>query len=114
MAENLTKDFINLSGRGFSSNRATELGFYHRESGFYIRPFVIMLQEGFSIEAEIMPHSIPQSIKTCCGTSPSPSIVFEGDVGCPTYGLDCVKITTAGIGFLIELLRVLFRKQANN
>jgi len=45
MAKNFTQNFIDLSNRGFSSNRSPELGLYHGEGGFDIRPLMVMAQE---------------------------------------------------------------------
>jgi len=100
MTKHFTQNFIDLSGRGFSPNRTTELGFNHREDCLYIRPLMVMLEEGFSIEAKIVPHLIPQAVKSRCCTSHSFGITLKGNISCPTYGLDCVKIATAGICFI--------------
>ena len=63
MAQNLTQNFVDLSSRGFGSNRATELRLNHGEGCLYIRPLVIMGQEAVPIEVVEVPHSIPETIE---------------------------------------------------
>jgi len=97
MAEYLTKDFVDLSDRRFRPHKVAKLSFYHRERGLYVRPLVVMLHKDFPVEAVEMPHSVPQAIISCRGTSHSPGIALEGNITRATRSLDCVKITTAGI-----------------
>jgi hypothetical protein len=89
MAQYLAKDFINLSRWRLGTNRTAKLGFYHGKGSLHIRPLVVVLHKGFSIEVVEMPHSMPQAIIASCGTPHSPSITFEGDITCAAYRLDC-------------------------
>ena len=50
MAENLAKNLINLSDRGFSPDETAELRFNHGEGSLHIRPLVVVAQERFPIE----------------------------------------------------------------
>lgn len=86
MAENLTKNLVNLSDRGFSPYRTPEFCFYHREGGFHIRPLVIMGQELFPIEVVKVPHSLPQSVK-CTIPLSTLAIGFKWDIRRSVYCL---------------------------
>ena len=99
VAENLTKDFINLSDRGFSPYRTSELALNHGEGGLDIRPFVIMSKEGFPIEVVEVPHPLPESIKGL-GSLTTLRVTSERDIGCGIYRLNSVEILFAGVGFV--------------
>ena len=96
MTQNLTKNFIDLSGWGFGSNRSAELAFNHAESSFDIRPLVIMLQESIPIEVVEVPHLIPQTVKLFA-TLTTFGIAFEWDIWGSIYGLNCMKTITARV-----------------
>lgn len=78
MTEHLAQHFVDLSGRGFGSNRATELRLNHGEGTLYIRPLVIMGQEGFLIVVVEVPHSIPEAIELMMVVSHASGIDLEG------------------------------------
>ena len=82
MAEYLTQNLVDLSGRGLRSHRAAELGFNHAEHAFHIRPFVVVGQERFPIEVVEVPHLLPQTIGwEACACSLA--AILEGDIGVP-------------------------------
>ncbi len=103
MAEYLTKDFINLSDRGFSPYRTSELALNHREGGLYIRPLMIMSKKGFSIEVVEVPHPLPESIERFNPLT-ALRITPERDIGCGVYCLNSVEIILAGVGFVSRYL----------
>lgn len=104
MAEHFTQNFIDLSNGGFCPNRTAELGLYHREGTLHIRPLMIMSQELFPVEVVEVPHSMPQAVITSSGASHTPSVALEWDVGSTAYGLDCMKVTAARVGFVCRHL----------
>ena len=81
MTKYLAKNFINLSSRGFGSDGSSELCLNHTEGGFNVRPLMIMLQEGFSIEVVEMPHAIPQAIKFMMMVACTSRIDLKWDIG---------------------------------
>jgi len=99
MTQNLTENLIDLSYRGFSSNRATELHLNHGEDRLDIRPFVIMLQKGFPIEVVEVPHSMPKPIKLFTSLATF-GIAFEGDIWCSIYCLNRMETITARVSFV--------------
>jgi hypothetical protein len=100
MAENLTKDFINLSSRGLSPYRTPELSLYHREGGLDIRPLVVVLHKGFLVEVIEVPHSVPQPVKLVVMVALSSGVSPERYVCCSAYRLDCPQIPPISIGFI--------------
>jgi len=96
MAQDLAQDLVDLSNRGFSSYKATELSLNHGEYGFGVRPFVIVLHKDFSVEVIEMPHGMPQPIKRSL-TLTTPRIAFEWYERCSIDGVDGMKIAAAGI-----------------
>ena len=100
MAKNLAKNFINLSDRGFSSNRSPELGLNHGEGGLHIRPLVIMSQESIPIEVVEVPHAIPETVKLMMIVSHASRIDLEGDISRATLRLNGMEISPVGVGFV--------------
>lgn len=99
MAEDFTKNLVDLSNGGFSPDKAPELGFYHRESGFNVRPLVVMSQECFPIEAVEVPHPIPQPVK-CAVSLRAFAIFLEGDIRCSVHRFHSVEVFLAGISLV--------------
>ena len=99
MAKNFTENFINLSDWSLGSNRATELGFNHREDCLHIRPLVVVSQERLLVESVIVPHFLPESVKRFVALT-SLRIVFEQDIRCPVDSLHSMKIFLAGISLI--------------
>lgn len=104
MAKYLAKNLIDLSSRSLSPNRTTELGLYHREGGFHIRPLVVMLQKGFPIEVVEMPHSVPQAVKLVMMVAPSSGIDFERNKRRSALSLNSPKVLSVGVGFVCRHL----------
>jgi hypothetical protein len=100
MTEQFTQNLIDLGNRGLSPNRTPELGLYHREGTLHIRPLVVVLQKGFPIEVEIVPHPVPQAVIGSGGASHTSGVALEGNVSRTAYRLDGVKVLTAGISLV--------------
>ncbi len=105
MTQNLTKDFINLSNRGFRPNRSPELALNHGEYCFYVRPLVIMAQEGIPVKIVEVPHAVPQPIKLVMMVSNASGVRLEGDKGCSTLCLHYVEIAPIGVCLVSRDLR---------
>ena len=100
MAEYLTQNLVNLSDRGSSPNKTAELALHHGESCFYVRPFVIMLQEGFPIEVAEMPGAIPQTIGFMMMVTDASGIDLEGGKRCATECANYPKTPSIGVTLL--------------
>ncbi len=99
MTQNLTKYLVNLSNRGFGTNRTAELGFYHREGSLNIRPLVVVGKESIPIEIVEVPHTIPQTVKWFAPLTTF-GITFEWDIWYPIHCLNRMEIITARICFI--------------
>jgi hypothetical protein len=100
MAQNLTQNFVDLSVRGFGSNRATELTFNHGENCLHVRPLVVVNQEGIPIEVVVMPHSIPKAVKLVVIVSHASRVRFERNVSPTTLCLNRMEISSVRIGLV--------------
>jgi hypothetical protein len=60
MTENLTKGFVDLSGRGLTAKRVTELRFDHVEGGFDVAALVVLLHEPTLVELIVVIHLTPE------------------------------------------------------
>jgi hypothetical protein len=100
MTEYLTKNFINLSNRGFRPNRTAELRFYGREGTFRIASLVIPLHEGFSIELVEVPHVIPKAVKPVVMVSHASRVYLEGNECCATNCLNRSEASSIGVSFI--------------
>ena len=97
MAKNLTKDFVDLSNRGFCSNHCSEFYLNHGVSSFNVRPLVIMSEEIIPIEVVVMPHSIPETVKPILFVPNAISSILERNVRSGVQCLYCMKVTATGI-----------------
>jgi hypothetical protein len=100
MTQNLAKDFVDLSDRGLSPDSTPELALNHIERGLNIRPLVVVLQKGFTVEAVEMVHATPQPVKLMVAVLLSRCVGLEGDIGYATHRLNCVEIALDGVGFV--------------
>jgi hypothetical protein len=100
MAEHLAQDLVDLGGWVLGPNRTPELCLYHGEGGLHVRPLVIMLQEGLTVEVVVVPHPVPQAVVAGRWASHPPGVALEGNVGRSARSLDCVKVAPAGIGLV--------------
>ena len=100
MTKYLAKNLINLSNRCLCPNRSTELCLNHAESGFNIRPLMVVLQEGFPIKVIEVPHMTPETIKLVVMVAHASGVRLEGNISCATYCLSRLKISAARICFV--------------
>jgi hypothetical protein len=100
MAEDFTKDFVDLSNWCLGAHSATKLSFNHGESGFDIRPLVIMLHERFTVVIVEMPHAIPKAIEFMVMAVHTRGVDFERDKRRAAHGLNNIKILSGRISLV--------------
>ncbi len=100
VSEHLTQDLVHLGCWRLGADGPAELGLYHREGRFYVAPLVIVGQKVVAIEVVVGPHILPQSVKRLAVRPHARRPVLEGNKWPCADGLNCVKVTAAGIGFI--------------
>jgi hypothetical protein len=60
MAQHLTKHFVSLSNYTLAAETFTKLRFNHAESSFYVRAFMVVLQELILIRHILVIHLFPE------------------------------------------------------
>ncbi len=97
MTKNFTKHLVFHRNVGLAPHVVAELGLNHHDRGFNVAALVVVREELFPIQREVVKHFLPNAATVHAGRS-----LFERNVSCGIDREHGFQITNAGIPFVSQ------------